>query len=133
MIKRIKPKGSFPFFTVGSNNPVYYSLKRVYALEQLHNSGLISKLLSLNKAKTVILFGSIIKGDWYKNSDIDLFVLGDIPDFNKNIYERRLNKHIELHLFENKKEIKEIKTGLIRNIINGYILKGQIQDIAKVA
>lgn len=132
LLKKVKEKGKFPYFTVGSDNHIYYSQKRIYALEQLHKSGLISKLLSLNNAKTVILFGSIIKGDWYKDSDIDIFILGDISDFDKNIYEHRLNKHIELHLFEDKKEIEEIKTGLITNIINGYIVKGQIQDVANV-
>ncbi|MDP3916980.1 MAG: nucleotidyltransferase domain-containing protein [Nanoarchaeota archaeon] len=132
LIKRIKRKGEFPFFTVGSNNPVYYSLKKIYALEQLHKSGLLPKLESLTSVKTIILFGSMIKGDWYKNSDVDMFVLGNIPDFNKNTYECRLNRNIELHVFENKKEIKKMKTGLIKNIINGYVVKGQIQDIINI-
>jgi predicted nucleotidyltransferase len=132
-IEYVKEKGKFPHYTVGSNNPNYYSLKRVFALEQLHKSGLIPKLLSLTKAKTVIIFGSIIRGDWYKDSDIDIFVFGDISDFDKKVYELKLNKNIELHIFENKEEINEVKTGLIKNIINGYVLKGQIQDFAEVA
>jgi len=133
LLKHIKEKGNFPHYTVGSNNPVYYSLKRIYALEQLHKIGLIPKLLSLKNAKTIILFGSIIKGDWYKDSDIDIFIYGDTLDFDKKIYEYKLNKNIELHVFHNKKEIEEVKTGLIKNIINGYVLKGQIQDIAELA
>lgn len=133
LLKHAKEKGKFPYFTVGSNNPVYYSLKRVYALEQLHKSGLIPKLLSLKEAKTVILFGSIIKGDWYKGADIDIFIFGDIPDFDKKVYEHKLQKSIELHVFQNRREINAVKTGLIKNVINGYVIKGQIQDIAEVA
>ena len=133
LLKHIKEKRRFPYFTVGSNNFVYHSFKRVYALEQLHKSGLIPKLLSLKTAKTIILFGSIVKGDWYKGSDIDIFVLGNISNFDKNIYELKLKKNIGLTVFQNKEEIKEVKTGLMKNIINGYIIKGQIQDIAKVA
>lgn len=133
LLKHVKEEGRFPHYTVGSNNPVYYSQKRVYALEQLHKSGLIPKLLSLNTAKTIIIFGSIIKGDWYKDSDIDIFIFGDISDFDKKVYELKLYKNIELHIFENKEEINEVKTGLIKNILNGYILKGQIQDFAGVA
>ena len=133
LLKHIKEKKKFPHFTVGINNSVYYSLKRVYALEQLHKSGLIPKLLSLKTAKTIILFGSIIKGDWYKDSDIDIFIFGDISDFDKNIYELKLHTNIELHIFQNKEEIDEVKTGLIRNIVNGYVIKGQIQDFAEVA
>ena len=34
---------------------------------------------------------------------------------------------------KNKEEIQEVKTGLIKNIINGYVLKGQIQDVVEVA
>jgi len=132
LLKHIKEKKRFPYFTSGSENTVYYSLKRVYALEQLHKSGFIPKLLSLKTAKTVIIFGSIARGDWYKDSDIDVFVLGNISDFDKNIYELRLHKNIELHVFQNQSEIREIKTGLIKNIINGYVVKGQIQDVAKV-
>lgn len=133
LLKRVKEKGKFPHYTVGSNNQIYYSIKRIYALEQLHKSGLISKLLSLSKAKTIILFGSIIKGDWYKNSDIDIFIFGYISDFDKKVYELKLNRTIELHIFENKDELNEVKTGLIKNITNGYVLKGHIQDFAKVA
>ena len=132
LLRRIKEKGKFPHYTIGHNNSVYYSLKRVYALEELHKSGLIPKLLSLTTAKTIILFGSIVKGDWYKDSDIDIFIFGNISDFDKNIYELRLHKNIELHIFKSREEMKEIKTGLIKNIVNGYVLKGQIQDFAEV-
>lgn len=132
LLKYVKEKGRFPYYTVGNSNPVYYSLKRIYALEQLHKSGLIAKLISLNEPKTIILFGSIINGDWYKNSDIDIFIFGNISDFDKKVYEIKLKKNIELHIFENKEEIKEVKTGLIRNILNGYVLKGRIQDFVDV-
>lgn len=131
LLKKVKEKGAFPFFTVGSNNLFYNSLKRVFALEQLHKSGLISELLSLD-AKTIIIFGSTIKGDWYKGSDIDIFVFGNSSDFDKTVYERRMNKHIELHIFENRRDLTCIKTGLINNVVNGYVVKGQIQDIVKV-
>lgn len=133
LIKKIKEKGKFPFFSVGKNNPVYYSLKRIFMLEKLHKSGLIPKLLSMPNIKTAILFGSTVKGDWYKDSDIDIFIYGDIREFNKSTYESKLGKHIELHNFLDKKEIEQVKSSLIKNVINGYVIKGQIQDIAQVA
>jgi|SRR3989344_6810845 len=133
LLKRIKKQGKFPYFTVGSNNAVYYSLKRIYVLEQLYTCGLLPQLFSLKNAKTIILFGSSIKGDWYKDSDIDIFIYGHANELDKSLYEARLKKHIELHVFENKDELEEIKTGLIKNVINGYVIKGQIQDIAEVA
>src|SRR3989338_7606172 len=47
LLEYVKEKNRFPYYTVGSNNSNYYSIKRIYALEQLHKSGLIPKLLSL--------------------------------------------------------------------------------------
>lgn len=128
-----KPRNSFPYFTVGSDNPVYASKKRIYALEQLYESGLIAHLLGLKRAKTVIVFGSMAKGDWHKDSDIDLFIFGDGNGLDKAHYENKLGRSIEVHCFRNKSELKAVKTGLIKNIINGHVIKGEIQDIAEVA
>ncbi len=133
LLKRIKQKNKFPYFTVGSNNPVYYSWKKLCALEQIYKTGLVQELMGLKNARTIIIFGSLIKGDWYKDSDIDVFVYGSDEGFNKKMYESKLKRNIELHVFENDGEIHEVKTGLIKNIINGYLVKGQIQDIAEVA
>ncbi len=132
LLNKVKEKGKFSYFTVGSNNPFYYSWKRIYALESLHKCGLLSSLLSLKQAKTIIIFGSLIKGDWYKDSDVDIFIFGTIDSFEKNKYESLLGRVIEFHIFENKNEIKEVKTGLINNIFNGYVVKGQIQDVMEV-
>lgn len=132
VLNKIKQKGKFPFFIAGKDNPNYQSLKKIYALEKIHESGLISKLMSLKKTKTIILFGSMIKGDWYKNSDLDIFILGNYENFGKKIFEQKLKRQIEIHQFQNKKEIQGTKTGLIKNIINGYIIKGRVQDIIEV-
>ena len=111
LLKRVKEKGSFPYFIAGSNNPIYQTKKRIYAINKLYESGLISHLLSLKDAKTVILFGSMAKGDWYKESDIDIFILGKPKEIEKNKYELKLHRDIQLHIFNTKKEINKIKTG----------------------
>ncbi|MBN2142863.1 nucleotidyltransferase domain-containing protein [Candidatus Woesearchaeota archaeon] len=129
LIRREKKKGSFPHFTIGQNNPIYQARKRLYALSKIHETGLLAELLSMKEAKTIILFGSMIKGDWYKGSDIDIFILGKTPKINKKAYETRLRHDIELHVFENRQELKEIKTGLLKNVANGYLVKGQMQDV----
>jgi len=132
VLHHVKAVGSSPFYTVGQRNAVYYSLKRLYVLEQLHQSGLIPQLLSLEGAQTVILFGSMIKGDWYKDSDIDIFVFGNVSGFDTKTYQLRLRRNIELHVFENKAEIRKIRSGLMNNVVNGYVVKGRIQDVVEV-
>ncbi|MBN2459657.1 nucleotidyltransferase domain-containing protein [Candidatus Woesearchaeota archaeon] len=132
LLKRVKESGKFPYFTAGSNNPAYQARKKLYALNELHQSGLITGLMSLKNAKAIIVFGSMAKGDWYKGSDIDIFIYGSPEGLEKEHYEKKLKKRIELHVFESKKEIKQVKTGLISNVVNGYIIKGQVQDFASI-
>jgi len=129
LITRVKQTGKFPYYSVGMGNPVYRSLKRVYAMEQLHRCGLLPRLMSLDKASTVILFGSIAKGDWYKGSDIDIFILGEQGTFEKSFFESRLDRNIELHVFHDASELQSVESGLLKNVINGYVVKGQIQDV----
>ncbi|MBI2176608.1 nucleotidyltransferase domain-containing protein [Candidatus Woesearchaeota archaeon] len=129
LLKRVKTQGRFPYITAGGNNPVYQSRKRLYALEMLHKSRLMQQLISLKSAKTVVIFGSIARGDWYKSSDIDIFIYGRAEGLNKGLYESRLKRSIEIHEFESRKELKEVKTGLLTNVLNGYLVKGQMQDI----
>lgn len=132
LVRRVKEKGKFPYRTAGQENPVYHAWKRLFALEQLYRSGLIRQLLSLKRASIVIIFGSIARGDWYKGSDIDIFILGSGKDLNRQRYERKLGRSIELHVFEDKQELQEVKTGLIKNVMDGYLVKGRMQDIVGV-
>lgn len=128
LIKRAKEKGKFPHFTCGEDNPVYKAKKKLYMLNKIYQSGLIVKIISLEKIRTAIIFGSIAKGDWYKESDIDIFIYGEPKGLNKHGYELKLGRNIELHIFRSKQEIKAVKTGLIKNITNGYTIKGAIQN-----
>ena len=129
LLKKIKQKRKFSYFSAGKENIVYQTRKRIYALEKIYQSGLIEHLINLKDVKTAIIFGSMARGDWYKDSDIDLFIYGDSRDIEKNKYEAKLKREIEIHIFKNKEEIKNVKTGLINNVINGYLIKGEIQDL----
>lgn len=131
LLFKVKEKGKFPYLSVGNDNPVYYAKKRQYMLDKLYGSGLIKYLMALD-AKTIIIFGSIIKGDWYKGSDIDVFVLGSKNKIEKHKYELDIQKDIEIHSFSSIDEVKEVKTGLVKNIIDGYVVKGSVKDIIGV-
>ncbi|MFC1800467.1 nucleotidyltransferase domain-containing protein [Nanoarchaeota archaeon] len=133
LIKKVKERGKFPYYTCGLNNPVYKSKKKFYAINQLYQSGLIDHLMGLKRVKTAIVFGSIPRGDWYKDSDVDLFILGDAKGIDKHKYELKLKRDIELHVFSSNKDVKRVRTGLIKNVVNGYIVKGTIQDFAEVS
>jgi len=128
LVRRVKEKNRFPYFTAGDNNAAYKSKKKIYALKGLHNSGLINHLMSLERTKTIIIFGSIVRWDWYKESDIDIFIYGDDSEFEQGKYELRLNREIQVHSAKSKKDLRKMGK-LLPYIISGNFIKGSIQDL----
>jgi len=130
IIRRIKNKGRMPHYISNYESPQYKNTKKMFAMQQLHRSGLLNHLASLT-AKTVILFGSFARSDWHKNSDIDVFVYGKPEGLNIGKYERKTGRNIQVFLCRSHKELHALGTGLIKNIIKGNIIKGDI-DFVKV-
>ena len=131
IIKRNKERGKMPYYISNYESPEYKNKKRIFALTKLYESGLLNHLYSLKKAKTVILFGSFSRSDWYKNSDIDVFIYGDVEGLKIVNYELNLHRDIQLFICRNNKELAKLGQGLIKNIIKGDIIKGNI-DFIKV-
>jgi len=132
LIKRIKKKGKMPFYISNYSSSEYKVRKRLFALNLLYRSGLLSHLDSLERVKAIILFGSFTRSDWYKGSDIDIFIYGDPEGLKIGAYELKLNRNIQLFNCQNKEELSKLGTGLIRNIIKGNLLKGNL-DFIKVS
>lgn len=131
LIKRVKEKGKMPYYISNYESPEYKNKKKLFALNDLYKTGFLNHLLSLKKAKTVILFGSFARSDWYKNSDIDLFIYGSPEGLKIAEYETKLHRNIQLFITNSKKELKKLGSGLIRNIIKGNLIKGDL-DFIKV-
>lgn len=123
-----KIKGKMPFYTANFDNINYKNKKKIYALEQFYDTGFLNHLETLN-ANTIIIFGSFSRADWHKKSDIDLFIIGKDEKFEKAKYENKLKREIQVFTFKDKKEAKDLNPYLINNIINGYFVKGEIQNI----
>lgn len=130
MLRRVKEGGRFPYFTAGPDNPMYKAKKRQFFLDKLYESGLITDILRFEAIKVAIVFGSVARGDWYMDSDIDLFVFGDAKDLDKRKYGLKLD--IEVQEFGSREELREVKTGLVNGIVNGYLIKGDIGIFAEV-
>lgn len=129
LIKKVKEKGKMPYYIGNYESPVYKNKKKVFALQKFYESGFLNHLCSLKKAKTVIIFGSFSRSDWYKNSDIDVFIYGEPEDLHIASYELRLHRDVQLFICKNKKELKKYSIGLIRNIIKGNLIKGNLDFI----
>ncbi|MBS3097304.1 nucleotidyltransferase domain-containing protein [Candidatus Woesearchaeota archaeon] len=131
LIKHIKPKGKMPYFIAQYENPYYRNKKKLYALNLMFETGLLNRLQSLENAKAVVIFGSFSRSDWNSNSDVDVFVYGD-PEGLKfgTLWQGR---DVEVHTCRTKEEIKEIKSGLINNVVKGYFIKGNVHDLVDVS
>ena len=130
LINRIKPKGKLPYYLADYDNPHYRNVKRIYALNKLQETGLLDRLQLLENAKAVVIFGSFSRSDWHTDSDIDIFVYGEPGDLKFGT--RVLGREVQVHTCKTKKDIKEIRSGLMRNVINGYFVKGQVHDLVEV-
>jgi len=126
IIIRNKPTGKMPYYLANYQHPHYQNSKRLYGLEQLHQSGLLDYLVSLEKAQTVIIFGSFARSDWYDQSDIDIFVYGNVENIYVGQFLPKLNREIQIFSAKNEKELKQMGSALMRNIIKGITIKGTL-------
>ena len=126
LVRRIKPRGRMPYHIAKYNSADYINAKKIFALEKFHASGFLQHLSSLKHAKAVIIFGSMARGDWYKESDIDLFVYGNADELELGKYWLKLGREIQFFGCENKQELKKYSPALLKNILTGYTIKGSL-------
>ena len=129
LIKRIKKKGKMPYYISNYDSSEYRNKKKIFTLNRLYESGLLNHLDSLQKAKTIIIFGSFARSDWYKESDIDVFIYGNPEGLKIADYELKLHKDIQVFVYRDKKELTKLDKPLIKNIIKGNIIKGNLDFI----
>ncbi len=129
VIQKIKPKRKMPYYLANNSSPVYINRKKMFALEQLYSSGLLNHLQSISSAKNITLFGSFARGDWHSKSDIDLFIYGDYSKLNKELFRKKLHREIQVFGYENKAELSLLSPALLRNILNGYHIKGRLDFV----
>lgn len=101
-----------------------FELKRIYNLKSIYSSGLLEKLSKNLPGSTIILFGSYSSGEDTEESDIDLAIIG-YKDKKIDLmkFENKLQRKIQIHYFNN---LKDIEKNLRESIINGITLKGSI-------
>ncbi len=130
LIKREKKQGKMPYYISNYAAPSYKNRKRVFALNNLYSSGFLNHLASLPKARTVIIFGSFARSDWYSGSDIDIFIYGETEGLKLAEYERKLNRGIQVFACNKKEDLHKFGEGLIKNIIKGNLVKGDLDFVS---
>jgi hypothetical protein len=132
LVRRVKERYRMPYYVGNCESPEYQNRKRIFGLGMLQDSGLLNHLASLGKAKSVILFGSFSRWDWHESSDIDVFIYGDPEGLKIASYEFKLHRNIQLFICQENRELNVLGPGLIKNIISGDLIKGDL-NFVKVA
>ena len=122
LLKKKSDRG-YLLFRANRNSKILLDLSRAYWREKLKK--LIEHLDSIFHNPTIILFGSLAKLEAKKDSDIDLAILTKSDkktDLSK--YEKQYKREVQLFKFDSLGKInKELK----KNIINGYIVQGELK------
>ncbi len=138
IIERIKAKGKMPYYIANWENKQYHNKKKLFALNKLYESGLLYRLQCLKNAKTIVIFGSFARSDWHTKSDIDVFIFGDPAEVKlRNLGEglgfQGKSREVSVHSYSTLEKIRSIHSGLMKNVVKGFFVKGNIHDIAEVA
>lgn len=126
IIETIESRGTrqFPMFKANLNNKQFKEFKTINNLIDLQESKLINFLKDNFMPKSIVLFGSFAKGEDIEDSDIDLFIEAKSKNIDLSVFEKTLNRKIQLHFNE---EFKNYSDELKNNIINGIILQGYLK------
>ena len=123
IIKNVEKKGkrNFPTYVANKNSNMYIKHKVSNNLSNLIQSELIRVLEEKFFPKTIILFGSYLRGEDDETSDIDLFIQSNEEHIDLTKFEKLFCRKIQLHF---NKEFRKISEELRNNLINGFVLSG---------
>lgn len=121
-LKELRKEGMIKADNSFSGTDYARHVKSAFFVHALHKSGLVEFLAEKYGASSIILFGSVAKGESVKKSDIDIFV--ESPKKIKvelKIFENKLNHEIQLFV---EADIKKLPKNLFNNVVNGIKLYG---------
>lgn len=126
IMQKVKKVGSrdFPVYKANTESYSYKKYKKINNFIAINESGLIEFLEQQLMPKSIVLFGSYMRGEDFEDSDIDLFVECESEEIDVSVYEYKLQRKIQIHFRQDfNKYSKELKN----NIINGIVLSGFLE------
>ena len=100
----------------------FKALKRIHNLKKIYESGLEDHLTEGFPLATIVLFGSYSRGEDTEKSDIDIAIFCREKRLGIEVFEKRLNRRINIEFVRFSKISPELK----ESIINGIVLSGDI-------
>ena len=131
-------KGNLMYYQVNTANPIYGDFKNIVDKTIGLDKILKDELKKLGFIQFAFLFGSYVKGDFQSDSDIDLYIIGDIEE--KKLHnaaktiEKKINREINYH-FSTAREFKEkLKSSFFHKEIiqNHNLIIGDENEFKKI-
>jgi len=121
-----KEKGEiFSGYKADRENEDFVFYKKILNLINLKESELIKEITKNIYPNSIVLYGSFLRGEDIKDSDIDLFVLSKSKKrIETEKFEKILKRKIHLIIDSFKKIPKDLKS----EILNGLVLQGYFED-----
>jgi len=129
-ILKTEKKGPLRYYTLNKQNPLHSEFKNIVNKTIGIEPELKKQVNKIKGLKYAFIFGSYAKGDFGANSDIDLYVVGNIDEDDllaklKKL-EDSLHREINYHLASEKEFIKKIKNikenSFYKNIMKNVLL-----------
>jgi predicted nucleotidyltransferase len=111
------------------DNPAFRQIKVAWSVYRIMRSGLVDRILSEISPASVVLFGSVARGEDGVNSDIDIFALGKRGDVDLSRFERALGRKINLVVYDARgwqKKAAEDRPFYESVTLEGIVLHGEL-------
>lgn len=114
----------YPSYSANETSRLFKIQKMQNMVLKIYASELIDFLEDNLQPRCIILFGSVRKGEYTKESDIDIYVQSTEQEITLTEYEKKLRHKISI-IFE--PHIQELSEELFNTIVNGIILSGYLK------
>ena len=130
--------GNIKLFSLNKKSPIYEELKSIYYKTEGVIKYVRNAVISTNGIRTAFVYGSFAKGDERKDSDIDLFLIGDNIDDDNLIsvisgLEKELVREVNYTAYTETEYIKEKnkKGSFVSEVIKGkkVFIKGAENEL----
>ncbi|MBS3123844.1 nucleotidyltransferase domain-containing protein [Candidatus Woesearchaeota archaeon] len=129
IVIRNHQKGKYPYYEANRISNLYRHEKSELIIKKILESGLIEFLEKHLSPKTIVLFGSVQKGTYHQESDVDIFVQTKYKNIDIYSFNKKLGHPIQLFFEEN---LSALSAGLLENIYNGLVLSGKLEVVKLV-
>jgi len=123
-------RGKMRYVKVNADNLFFRHLKIAFSIKKIEESGLIEYLVkNVPAIHSILLFGSMARGEDDENSDIDLLVIGQKKKIDLSRFEEMLGKEIRAIIMkwtEWREKARDDKAFYIEVITKGIVLYGEV-------